>query len=57
MFCKAATWQTLFQFIGAVCDVGATVFTDHSLFGFADASAIVTNAFLKYVTAGDAKKG
>ena len=35
-------------FIGAVCDVGATVFTDHSLFGFADASAIVTNAFLKY---------
>ncbi len=24
------------------------MFTDHSLFGFADASAIVTNAFLKY---------
>lgn len=36
------------QFIGAVCDVGATVFTDHSLFGFADASAIITNTFLKY---------
>lgn len=26
----------------------ATVFTDHSLFGFADASAIVTNTFLRY---------
>ena len=25
-----------------------TVFTDHSLFGFADASAVVTNTFLKY---------
>merc|ERR1719315_357502 len=25
-----------------------TVFTDHSLFGFSDASAIVTNTFLKY---------
>ena len=25
-----------------------TVFTDHSLFGFADASAIVTNTFLRY---------
>jgi len=24
-----------------------TVFTDHSLFGFADASAIITNMFLK----------
>jgi len=26
----------------------STVFTDHSLFGFSDASAIVTNTFLKY---------
>ncbi len=26
----------------------ATVFTDHSLFGFADASAVVTNTFLKF---------
>lgn len=26
----------------------ATVFTDHSLFGFADASAIITNTFLRY---------
>ena len=25
-----------------------TVFTDHSLFGFSDASAIVTNTFLKF---------
>ena len=25
-----------------------SVFTDHSLFGFADASAIITNTFLKY---------
>ena len=25
-----------------------TVFTDHSLFGFADMSAIVTNTFLRY---------
>ncbi len=25
-----------------------SVFTDHSLFGFSDASAIITNAFLKY---------
>ena len=24
------------------------MFTDHSLFGFSDASAIITNAFLKY---------
>jgi len=26
----------------------ATVFTDHSLFGFADASAVVTNTFLRF---------
>ena len=26
----------------------ATVFTDHSLFGFSDASAIITNTFLKF---------
>ena len=30
------------------CHVQATVFTDHSLFGFADVSAVVTNTFLKF---------
>merc|ERR1712150_139848 len=34
-------------FVGSLMGLG-TVFTDHSLFGFADASAIVTNTFLKY---------
>lgn len=34
-------------FIGALLGL-RTVFTDHSLFGFADASAIVTNTFLQY---------
>lgn len=34
-------------FLGAVLDL-STVFTDHSLFGFADASAVVTNTFLKF---------
>lgn len=35
------------MFVGSLLELG-TVFTDHSLFGFADASAIVTNAFLRY---------
>ncbi len=34
-------------FIGSMLGL-STVFTDHSLFGFADASAVVTNTFLKY---------
>lgn len=34
-------------FSGSLLGLG-TVFTDHSLFGFADASAIVTNTFLRY---------
>jgi len=34
-------------FVGSLMGMG-TVFTDHSLFGFADASAIVTNTFLRY---------
>ncbi len=34
-------------FIGSIMGL-STVFTDHSLFGFADASAIVTNTFLRY---------
>lgn len=34
-------------FVGSLLGL-STVFTDHSLFGFADASAIVTNTFLKY---------
>jgi phosphatidylinositol glycan class A protein len=34
-------------FVGSILSLG-TVFTDHSLFGFADASAIVTNTILKY---------
>ena len=34
-------------FVGSLLNL-CTVFTDHSLFGFADASAIVTNTFLKY---------
>eukprot|EP00095_Tigriopus_kingsejongensis_P003802 maker-scaffold1359_size45765-snap-gene-0.8 protein:Tk03802 transcript:maker-scaffold1359_size45765-snap-gene-0.8-mRNA-1 annotation:"n-acetylglucosaminyl-phosphatidylinositol biosynthetic protein" len=34
-------------FMGALLNK-ATVFTDHSLFGFADASAVVTNTFLKF---------
>ena len=34
-------------FVGSILGLG-TVFTDHSLFGFADASAIVTNTFLKF---------
>jgi len=34
-------------FVGSLLGLG-TVFTDHSLFGFADASAIVTNTFLKF---------
>ena len=34
-------------FVGSLMGLG-TIFTDHSLFGFADASAIVTNTFLKY---------
>merc|ERR1719412_2283569 len=34
-------------FVGSLLGLG-TVFTDHSLFGFADLSAIVTNTFLKY---------
>ena len=34
-------------FTAAIMDL-PTVFTDHSLFGFADTSAIVTNTFLKY---------
>jgi phosphatidylinositol glycan class A protein len=34
-------------FVGSLLGL-ATVFTDHSLFGFADVSAIVTNTFLKY---------
>ena len=34
-------------FAGSLLGLG-TVFTDHSLFGFADASAIVTNTFLRY---------
>eukprot|EP00088_Acartia_fossae_P061482 TRINITY_DN7391_c0_g1_i10.p1 TRINITY_DN7391_c0_g1~~TRINITY_DN7391_c0_g1_i10.p1 ORF type:complete len:462 (-),score=36.78 TRINITY_DN7391_c0_g1_i10:305-1690(-) len=34
-------------FIASLLDI-PSVFTDHSLFGFSDASAIVTNEFLKY---------
>jgi len=34
-------------FIASLLDI-PSVFTDHSLFGFSDASAIITNAFLKY---------
>ena len=34
-------------FVGSLMGLG-TVFTDHSLFGFADMSAIVTNTFLRY---------
>jgi len=34
-------------FVASLLDIPA-VFTDHSLFGFSDASAIVTNAFLRY---------
>ena len=34
-------------FVGSLLGL-ETVFTDHSLFGFADASAIVTNTFLKF---------
>ena len=34
-------------FVGSLMGLG-TIFTDHSLFGFADTSAIVTNTFLKY---------
>ena len=34
-------------FVGSLLELG-TVFTDHSLFGFADASAIITNTFLRY---------
>ncbi|XP_023335323.1 N-acetylglucosaminyl-phosphatidylinositol biosynthetic protein isoform X2 [Eurytemora carolleeae] len=34
-------------FIASLLDI-PSVFTDHSLFGFSDASAIVTNTFLKY---------
>ena len=34
-------------FVASLLGLG-TVFTDHSLFGFADASAIVTNTFLRY---------
>ncbi|XP_059080411.1 phosphatidylinositol N-acetylglucosaminyltransferase subunit A-like [Tigriopus californicus] len=34
-------------FTGALLDQ-STVFTDHSLFGFADVSAVVTNTFLKF---------
>ena len=34
-------------FVGSLMGLG-TIFTDHSLFGFADASAIVTNTFLKF---------
>lgn len=35
------------MFIGSLLGL-CTVFTDHSLFGFADASAIITNTFLRY---------
>ena len=38
------------NFVGSLMNLN-TVFTDHSLFGFADASAIVTNTFLKYCLA------
>jgi len=34
-------------FVASLLDI-PSVFTDHSLFGFSDASAIVTNTFLKY---------
>ena len=34
-------------FVGSLLGLG-TVFTDHSLFGLADASAIITNTFLKF---------
>ena len=40
-----AKFQALF--IGNLLGL-CTVFTDHSLFGFADASAIVTNTFLQW---------
>jgi phosphatidylinositol glycan class A protein len=54
-----SAFSTLAQeaiFIGGALDVLrgrdvrrlATVFTDHSLFGFADASAVVTNTFLRF---------
>ena len=33
--------------IASLLDI-PTVFTDHSLFGFSDASAVVTNTFLKF---------
>merc|ERR1711971_1177564 len=33
--------------IASLLDI-PTVFTDHSLFGFSDASAVVTNTFLRY---------
>ena len=38
------------NFVGSLLGL-KTVFTDHSLFGFADASAIVTNTFLRYCLA------
>ena len=34
-------------FVGSLLGLG-TVFTDHSLFGLADSSAIITNTFLKF---------
>lgn len=34
-------------FVASLLDI-PSVFTDHSLFGFSDASAIITNTFLKY---------
>ena len=37
-------------FVASLLGLG-TVFTDHSLFGFADASAIVTNSFLTHCLA------
>jgi len=49
-----SAFSTLAQeaiFIGGALDGDsrvATVFTDHSLFGFADASAVVTNTFLRF---------
>jgi len=41
-------------FVASLLDI-PSVFTDHSLFGFSDASAIVTNSFLKYSLANTSR--
>ncbi|XP_040568442.1 phosphatidylinositol N-acetylglucosaminyltransferase subunit A [Lepeophtheirus salmonis] len=41
-------------FVAGIMNI-ATVFTDHSLFGFADVSAVITNAFIKFSLANTNK--